>query len=439
MLTISCYQPLLVMPCWPFMNLLPAAGCITNCIAATSYGATINRASNKTNPFIFVTHKISITSTNTLIIMSTSEEDKNETPTIFTKIKPSREEVLACQFHKWYPQFRKSRITIRSLIIPLKDHPKFISYLLSDGCFLPKNTTSSMFLETDQEDDENNPGNDFDLDDLDRIIEEYIERLGGLVMPKLNWSSPKDASWMNCNGSLKCKCPGDIYLLLKSSDFITHDLLYAFDCVEDKDVIDNVDADEGDAHQEQNEIDYYLVLRKWSNLYPSMEFRCFVANHKIIAISQRHHSQYYAYLHKQKFEIKDAILAFYHDMIHCKYSMGDIQNYSFDCYVDNKRKVWLIDFNVWGSRTDSLLFTWEELNSYNEQIRGEGNVEEKVLDFSFPNMKLVGGSKEIHPDPLASYRAPLEAIDFTSNSFQDFMRMCESPHESQETMLEHNR
>ncbi|KAL7450987.1 hypothetical protein ACHAWC_004158, partial [Mediolabrus comicus] len=42
-------------------------------------------------------------------------------------------------------------------------------------------------------------------------------------IPKLNWSSPKDATWINC-GTLQCKTPGDVYLLLKSSEFIMFDL-----------------------------------------------------------------------------------------------------------------------------------------------------------------------------------------------------------------------
>lgn len=35
-------------------------------------------------------------------------------------------------------------------------------------------------------------------------------------------------------------------------------------------------------------------------------------------------------------------------------------------------KVWLIDFNPFGEVTDSLLFTWEELNSENN-LRGDFN------------------------------------------------------------------
>jgi len=53
---------------------------------------------------------------------------------------------------------------------------------------------------------------------------EIIEDFDGAVFPKLNWSSPKDATWISTTGTLKCETVSEIFLLLKSSDYITHDL-----------------------------------------------------------------------------------------------------------------------------------------------------------------------------------------------------------------------
>ena len=86
-----------------------------------------------------------------------------------------------------------------------------------------------------------------DFSEFNIKIEEAISRLGGEVFPKLNWSSPKvsskhvpicsnensetcmfclqDAVWVTGSGSLKCKCARDVYLLLKSSSFLAHDLV----------------------------------------------------------------------------------------------------------------------------------------------------------------------------------------------------------------------
>ena len=64
--------------------------------------------------------------------------------------------------------------------------------------------------------------------ELEREIEVAIQELGGAVLPKLNWSSPKDARWMLGCG-LKCTTLGDVLTLLKGSDFIAHDLEHSFD------------------------------------------------------------------------------------------------------------------------------------------------------------------------------------------------------------------
>lgn len=51
-----------------------------------------------------------------------------------------------------------------------------------------------------------------------------------MVFPKLNWSAPRDATWINAGENLKCMSPGEVIMLIKSSDFAIHDLCHAFDC-----------------------------------------------------------------------------------------------------------------------------------------------------------------------------------------------------------------
>ena len=90
--------------------------------------------------------------------------------------------------------------------------------------------------------------------ELTQWITQSIAELGGKAFPKLNWSSPRvawccrqthadtlvylhtsdlppvspppsqDAAWVNGDNTLQCTSPADVYLLLKSSDFIQHDL-----------------------------------------------------------------------------------------------------------------------------------------------------------------------------------------------------------------------
>lgn len=111
-----------------------------------------------------------------------------------------------------------------------------------------------------------------DFAHFDKQLEHILkENFSNRAFIKLNWSSPKDAYWSL--NKLCCERLSDIYILLKSSDFISHDLNSAFsDCV---------DA----SHMKSTIIDnfkYFLVLKQWVNVNPSMEFRCFVHKHKLV-------------------------------------------------------------------------------------------------------------------------------------------------------------
>jgi len=219
---------------------------------------------------------------------------------------PEYSQVMACQFSSWYPTFSNLKadskvsttssrkcVTIKSIVIKNLS-PDFVPYVLSDGMILPLGATKvSSFLpqdceghetwsssSSDSEGDEGQKHDDdepdsmsehttrFDLADLTKQITDGIASLGGSVFPKLNWSAPRDAAWMN-NGSLRCETPGDVYLLIKSSDFCLHDILYGTSQSFNG-------SSPGNTH-----VTHELVLRQWCNLWPSMEFRCFVANYNI--------------------------------------------------------------------------------------------------------------------------------------------------------------
>ncbi len=262
--------------------------------------------------------------------------------------KPTAVEVHACQFSSWYYTFRnmdtafsstsilddtttnniknkkrnklRKNITIESIIIrPLPSD--FIQYLLSDGVRLPDCATKvSSCMNADQSndrdgnsscgssDDENDDDDDdYDDDDepeikysfptLTQQLQSSINQLGNICMPKMNWSSPKDATWINC-GTLKCSTPGDVYLLLKSSDFIVFDLEKAWVDLHDEscesgevtkeencDKLEHLKIDESSDESSklfrQDKFEHELILRKWCNLHPSMEFRCFVYENEL--------------------------------------------------------------------------------------------------------------------------------------------------------------
>jgi hypothetical protein len=170
------------------------------------------------------------------------------------------------------------------------------------------------------------------------------------VAPKLNWSAPKDATWINATNSMECRSPNDIYLLLKSSDFVTHDIAHAFDDTSDQDS----DADD--------DIPYHLVLRKWITLNPSLEFRCFVRNRRLIAMCQRD-LNHFDFLFKMEDKLRDTVQDFFD--LRLRDTFPD-SNFTFDVYVPPPHgKVWLMDVNPWALRTDPLLFSWMELLTMN--------------------------------------------------------------------------
>lgn len=241
-------------------------------------------------------------------------------------------------------------------MIPLP--PAFLEYLSSDGIILPPDETdnpawsdndSGIFSGADNNEDDNNDESQdpsANWRDTHETIERTIDELGGKVAPKLNWSAPKDATWIAATNSMECRTPNDIYLLLKSSDFVTHDLSHAFD-----DTVDQNTAPDP-------EIPYHLVLRKWITLNPSVEFRCFVRNRQLIALCQRD-PNHFEFLFNMQDKLRQTIQDFFD--IRLRDTFPD-PNFTFDVYVPPPHdKVWVVDFNPWAMRTDPLVFSWMEL------------------------------------------------------------------------------
>ncbi len=148
--------------------------------------------------------------------------------------------------------------------------------------------------------------------------------------------------------SMECATANDIYLLLKSSDFVTHDLEHAFDdCVDD-----------GPHSLQKEDINYVLVLRKWFKFNPSCEFRCFVRERRVIGICQRD-LNHFDFLFPMKEQLREAILEYFDKTL--KGTFPD-DNFVFDIYLPEPYdKVRLMDINPWAPRTDPLLFSWLEL------------------------------------------------------------------------------
>uniref|UniRef100_A0A8C2DJK2 Translation initiation factor eIF2 assembly protein n=1 Tax=Cyprinus carpio TaxID=7962 RepID=A0A8C2DJK2_CYPCA len=290
-----------------------------------------------------------------------------------------KEQVVNCQFSVWYPLFKKH--TIKSLILPIPQN--VIDYLFDDGTLVWTDDETTTAVTAPE------------FPEFKIRVQEAINVLGGRVFPKLNWSAPRDANWIALNSSLQCQSLCDIFLLFKSSDFITHDLTQPFlHCSDDS---------------PDPTIKYELVLRKWSELIPGAEFRCFVKENKIIGI-QRDYTQHYQHIAKQEDSISSAILEFFRD--HIQYQFPD-EDFVLDVYRDSSGRVWLIDFNPFGEVTDSFLFTWEELTS-GKNLTANQTQEDTPLQVEGPAFRYTTSEVTVQPSPCLSYRIPRDFLELTT-------------------------
>lgn len=126
---------------------------------------------------------------------------------------------------------------------------------------------------------------------------------------KTNWHSPKDAFWITAGQTMCCKDIADIYQLIKASS-ITKDDLNSFELAEFAAPSANV--------YNQNQ---YLVLKKWHDIHPGTEFRCFVRNKRIIGISPRDWPQYHEHICSQRVDIINDIVSMFKEQIKHKFPL----------------------------------------------------------------------------------------------------------------------
>jgi len=173
---------------------------------------------------------------------------------------------------------------------------------------------------------------------------------------------------------------------LKSSDFVTCDLNNAFDQCE------------GPILSCPND-QFELVLREWLEIRRGMEFRCFVKQHKLIRVAQRHQG-YFDYLKEKKQFIFNKITNLYNSKIKERFADSD---YVFDVYIDGNF-IYLVDFNPFGTITDSFLLSWDDLFQINPQT-----VDSSSEDIFY----IVTQDSGIQPSDMMSYAMPKDIVDLS--------------------------
>eukprot|EP01016_Furgasonia_blochmanni_P005368 TRINITY_DN12082_c0_g2_i5.p1 TRINITY_DN12082_c0_g2~~TRINITY_DN12082_c0_g2_i5.p1 ORF type:complete len:357 (+),score=44.07 TRINITY_DN12082_c0_g2_i5:200-1270(+) len=309
----------------------------------------------------------------------------------------------------WIDKFRK--ITFKTQVVQLPEN--FVRYLHEDGILIhpeyEKQTPDLDKLHEEQPKldvslvkipEENNSSNDDEdanppvFKDLDKKICEIIEDYGSEVFIKLNWKCPRDAvEWVP---QLKCQSFGDIILLLKSSAIAT-------DVLEKKHLQVCQDYEESNPDTDKLE----LVLRRWYAIQHSGEFRCFIKDSGLIAITQRKCAAYFPFLAEMEQAIKEMILNFFEQ---------SVKDHLFeptcimDVYVEKKTsngtyKVWLVDFNPWVAFTETLLFDWKELNEIETTNRDKFK---NVANIQFRYVKDHGS---IMYEDFQDFKTPLEFLE----------------------------
>merc|ERR1719219_2240231 len=203
---------------------------------------------------------------------------------------------------------------------------------------------------------------------------------------------------MGLGHSLKCESLSQIWLLLKSSEFITHDLMQPFENCTDQ-------------HENFN-VNYVLALKKWNdNVNPATEFRCFIKNGHLLGIEQRDPTNYYKYIADEKDDILRDIKSFFHENVQNKLKV----NVVMDVTRPFKDKVKLVDFNPFGPTTDTHFFDW----GYFEDM--EAGAENDVV------FRFIETSTGIIPSDLRQYSLPKDIVDLACGTdpdkFVDFLKL----------------
>jgi hypothetical protein len=192
--------------------------------------------------------------------------------------------------------------------------------------------------------------------------------------------------------TLRCTTPADVYLLLKSSDFVSKDV----NQLRELEMMDRLDHDSQNAPTSASDpstsaIRPILVLKKFFAIPTSHEFRCFVRAGQLICISQRDTGTFFDHLQERDFQIKvrKLLLSFFHTVLSPTGLAGSIptspfpiKDYVWDAYISrDMSRVFLMDVNPFLDRTDALLWTWEEVEEVaSKQLRGDIDFDEEEDD-----------------------------------------------------------
>jgi hypothetical protein len=328
-------------------------------------------------------------------------------------------DLISCSHQNWYDNYRKNCIKSYSLQIPAN----VLNYLKQDFFILPKECHTSSQSAASCSSSSNtkvvgevtNFDDDTEVDDTEvpefpdfsNKILEILDKLGGSAFLKTNWHCPRDAIWITAGQTLRVRDLSDVYQLLKASLI----------CKEDLSAIDR----ENFSH---------IVFKKWKEVHPGTEFRCFVRGRNLIAISPRDFPQYHSHFNEQKKDIIKDIVSLFKEKIKDSFP---IDNYCFDVIRETKDHVTLVDFSPFREKyTAALAFDWKYLKSDDIIMNNE---DESECDN--PEFRFLADEISIQPNPRNNYGFPQDIIEMfkasnISPNIESFHRLREGDYDSDE-------
>lgn len=328
----------------------------------------------------------------------------------------TKEHIDSCKYSSWYPKFEQANhacVVKSHILYNIPD--SFIQFLLEDGIKLKSHLGTdensndgelSDWSSTHDSDASSSTSSntvskfidpEADFPEVDNFISQCFSKTEKLT-PRFNWSAPKDSVWiLPYNNTMSTYTNEDVYLLLKSSNCIMHDMLYPYENLTET------------PNENVNDIkNSNLILREWiEDLNPSLEFRCFIMKGRLIGISQRDVRTEYCYLNDIKQELETKIDNFVQTVFKPTFFLPDQpekENAVIDIYVD-KNTIKLIDVNPFCRSTDSLLFSWNELITMNNKKEyefrlGQNNTKLGSRDYTENQVPLEIFSASLDPEKL---------------------------------------
>ncbi|XP_053696118.1 cell division cycle protein 123 homolog [Sabethes cyaneus] len=300
-------------------------------------------------------------------------------------------EKAACMLASWYEQFEKN--TIKSFIIPIPD--EVLNYLRQDLVILPKecanlnstsdasgtkhfNSYNDQFSDDEQEEEDD--GFQPEFPEFSEKLTAAIQKLGGSAFLKSDWHSPKDAQWITLGQTLCVKDITDVYQLLKASSFCKEDFA---------------------ERTAANQLGYHVVLKKWRDIHPGSEFRCFVKNKSLVAISPRHWPSYHEHIAAERSDIVCDIVSLFKEKIKQRFPLKD---YVFDVFRPAKDRVVIMDFSLYGKgHSDSLAFDYDQLDA--------DALVATIEEEDDPEFRYLPEDCGIQPNKRNNYGFPQDVID----------------------------